>query len=237
MRFAVAALAGVVVCGPAAIAEPVVYDNRDGTFRWLPLPIALFDGPMIPNEELDVTLPPTQDTLVDAFESLSPHGVKYLTQVWEGGQNEVITLQHRMVHGPNLRIALDRIMNIPDLAPHQIAIPRELAPGEVVGPDLNFQTMSMDLYFASDVSLAVPELLTVGEHGYVALELTLPTGVHYGWIELEARRDGDGAFERMAAVRWAWETTPGARLEVPAPGTGLLVAGVWAWAHGRRRRR
>lgn len=217
----------------ASAADPIIYDNSDGAFRWLPLPIALFD-PLFPNEQLDVTQPSSQQTEVEAFDYTIPHGVKYLHQTWENGDNVLITLNHKLIHGPNVRITFDRLMDIPDLFPEQIAIPRGYAPGELVGPGDNFSSGAMDVYFKSEVSQIVPELLTLGEHGYVGLELTLDTGIHYGWIELEAHRDS-GDFVRMRAIRWAWESTPGARILVPSTGAGVPLLGLVLAARRRRR--
>lgn len=70
--------------------------------------------------------------------------------------------------------------------------------------------------------------------GYVAVEFTLPDGIHYGTIEIE------GLYGNGRIRSYAWETTPGVSIiagSVPEPERiGLLIAGSLGLIATRRRR-
>jgi len=79
------------------------------------------------------------------------------------------------------------------------------------------------------------------EHAIIGIELTLDTGVHYGFVELLQVGTEPGLFGAAplyTAVRWGWETDAGVALvipPIPAPGAGALL-GLAGLAASRRRR-
>ena len=73
--------------------------------------------------------------------------------------------------------------------------------------------------------------------GFVGFRFTNASGVHYGYLELQARRSsgGDIGIEFFSA---AFETDAGVKIVVPEPGTlGFLALGVGALALKHRRSR
>jgi PEP-CTERM motif len=71
------------------------------------------------------------------------------------------------------------------------------------------------------------------ESGYLGVEFTNSSGVHYGWVDVGVL----GFFPAGRIYGWGWETQAGVAVQiVPEPSTVLLMtAGVMAAAFQRRR--
>ena len=108
---------------------------------------------------------------------------------------------------------------IPVEPPHRFGV------GDTVDADWNWVTRSPVWGLGGDVFQVIPLLQ---QNNILGIELTLDTGVHYGFVELEQLPLGS-IFEAPTyrAVRWGWETQAGVALvipPIPAPGGAPLLA-------------
>jgi hypothetical protein len=228
-KHVIPALLAVAVV-PAASAELIVFDNTDGQFPWRVLAV-IFDplaaGSMAEPDRFPQNLlidqPPTQSgDPAPPGDPSDDHALQNIYVVWPFPDlMRVHWAVHQVGCRPSARLAYGRteIVTPPDAGPEWI-VPRVYAGGESVGPGPEFRSTRMTLIFRSDLT-DPPFAVWVPEHCFLGVEFDLPTGqTHYGWIELEAERNPEGAIARFLPIRWGYNDEPGAAAAIPIFGTG-----------------
>lgn len=220
------ALAAVALSG-SAMGQMVVFNNSSGEFDWE----WLIPNDGVPGHHLDITMGPSQD-------GVSPdRGILYV-------DNSPITSSEpgyaSLWRGDlNIRFAASGYENWPVWNDeYQVNWATSFHAGDQVDASATYQ-ISADLYiyFWNDQApdgwlgaLAAPT-----ESVFIGIELTLDTGVHYGWLELSPFLSTFGNFAGWLPVTWGYNATPGAAAIVPTPSGAALIC--FAGAAMLRRRR
>jgi len=221
---AVAAFALLTSAG--AHAQMVVFDNSGGEFDWE----ALYPNDGLPGHHLNITMGTNQD-------GVSPdHGILYVddSPVTSSTPGYISLWRGDM----SVRFAAGGYENWPAWNDeYQVNFATAFNAGDEVGASAEFQN-SADLYIyfwddqAPDAWFG--NLTPPTSNVFVGIELTLDTGVHFGWIEFEPVYFGAGFFGGWTPESWGYQSTPGAAAIVPAPGAAIIGCAVLA---GLRRRR
>ncbi len=107
--------------------------------------------------------------------------------------------------------------------------PEEYEDGEAIGPGENFQSSATMFAFG----FAIGYFPFLGDEGTIGLEIDLPGGTHYGYVELEWTGTGTLGYQPTAL---AWETEPGVAIVVPGPASVATAIALAPLVLRRRRR-
>ncbi len=190
-----------------ASSAPIVFADPAHQFAWTP---SLYQSSSLIHlgQGLDVAMGPAQPgaattrTFLYAETSANILGGFFPDQM------------HHVRPLAGARLALDEAILAPLPAALLVLTPRLFQPGDLIGPAEHYVDQPVILTFDS-VSFGI-EILWAMERSVLGLQLTLPDGVHYGWLELEAVRTPGNAFQRYRARRWAWESAPNTPIAAPS---------------------
>ncbi|RMH27726.1 MAG: hypothetical protein D6693_04870 [Planctomycetota bacterium] len=208
---------------PPASAEPVIVTNTGILFDWVVHD--LFQSQVI-TQALDVSAPATQPG------GPAPGGIGYgrCLSVFQDGS--LVDRVDSLIGIADVRIAQTHEAFAPVPFNVVLRVPALVPPGAEVGPAFQFTiqppqraNLAYESPFIEPALVAqggfeayvhAPDLLLfAGLRGAIGVVLDLADGPHFGWVEVEARFQPDGRFDRYVPVRWGFETAPGVPILVP----------------------
>ncbi len=186
---------------PAVSAEPVIFENADGTFPWRtwaadePFTDTYLDVTAAPDAQVDV---PTLSSIFAEYEPAiaTPH--------WE---------TVRLLGSDTMRLLTTPPVAIPDEkgVPNTFYFARPMGPGEIVDDQ---QPARLSVTLAVDNAYTDPDVdVDFGPGDYVGVVFDLQDGQHFGWLELGLV---DAQWGVIDVRRWAYETVPFRPIGIPS---------------------
>jgi hypothetical protein len=185
----------------AGHADPIRFDNSDGTFVWTKSGEYNDDGNCLVINE-----PPTQDGL------FKNHGFGQFEHYPEGTPHFYELFFHPagdepdrglIVRNPDPTIIIDE-----DDGVWKFYFATVFAPGDVIGPGLSFSPLRSAVLIRNYYTDPITDI-GLGDSAYIGLSFPLEGALHYGWIRVE--RDGDD----YLPTAWGYESTPDTPIVIP----------------------
>jgi len=193
-------------------AEPVIFDNSDGTFVW----------PMVPHGQapgvgdfLDITRPP------DA-QAGTTSGIAYIVQ---GNVEKYLFGLQQVDPTPDVRALHWQHIVAPLPWDLFYSIPTPFVAGEEVGPDA--EKLGLGLFLEGQTTLALQspviygsnedEELYMDDEQFMAFELDIAGRAHYGFVQFRVIVDQSEEFVGFQPLSWGFEDEPGAPIVMPGP--------------------
>ncbi len=198
----IALLVGLVM-SPIAVADVVAHDNRDQMFLWVPY---YESAPFWEHAYLDILQPPTQSW------DETPWSLLYVI----GSQDTSMEIVVDAIRSSEFAsVAQDPGYMVGGSGIEAwIRPPTPFQPGDMIGPDANWQNLSTSTQYSGDTS-GYDRLLD--DHGYIGVRLEIAGVYLYGWVELEWGTIHDPHYASMYfPQRWAFENEPNMPIYVAA---------------------